>query len=189
MNKKQESTSIGIISLVFTFLKFTLVSLSSPSKLSTTVFHLKSIFEFWRASFFAISLQSILPVSCITETITFFANLVKNIPSSIAASPLPTTNTVLSVFEAASQVAQNEIPLSYRKSSSFLAPVNLGFPPEATITTLASKIFLNVSTFFISPSKSTDFTSVSLNFTPNFFACLWKLSIKPRPVVPSGNPG
>ena len=69
-------------------------------------------------------------------------------PSSIAASPEPIIRTSFPVFAAASQVAQNEIPLSKRNSSSPSAPVVLGLPPDAIITTLAWKIFLNVSNFF-----------------------------------------
>ncbi len=76
------------------------------------MFHLNSILGFASAADLAISLQSMIPSSCITETITFLANLVKNIPSSIAASPEPITTTCLSVLAAASQVAQKEIPLS-----------------------------------------------------------------------------
>jgi len=99
-------------------------------------------------------------------------NLVKKIPSSIAESPFPTTMTVLSIFAAASHVAQKEIPFPYKNFSSLSEFVSLGFPPVAIITALASYIFLKVSITFFSLLKLTDFTGTCLNLTPNFLACL-----------------
>ena len=69
-----------------------------------------------------------------TLTMTLLANFVRNIPSSMAASPEPMTMTVFPVFAAASQVAQKEMPLSYKNLSSPGAPVSLGLPPLAMMT-------------------------------------------------------
>ena len=140
--------SIGVSSPVLRFLRTTVVSSSSPSKRSTTVLCINSIFGFASAAAFATSLQSITPSSWMIETFTFFANFVRNIPSSIAASPEPITRTSSSVHAAASHVAQNAIPFPMY-SSSFSAPVSLGLLPLAIITDFASYLFLNVSTIFI----------------------------------------
>lgn len=68
-------------------------------------------------------------------TVTFDANLVKNIASSAAAKPAPITNTSNPSKNWPSQVAQYATPLPVN-SSSPLNPSCLGAAPVAIITDL-----------------------------------------------------
>ena len=94
----------SVISLVTLFINLACLNCISPVASRISVLNLTSIFG-WAKTLSAIDFAQVNSGS-LAITVTFLANLVKNIASSAAANPAPITNTSISVKNSPSQVAQ-----------------------------------------------------------------------------------
>ncbi len=117
------------------------------------------------------------------------AKRVKNVASSTAESPPPTTAIVCSRKKKPSHVAHQETPWP-DKRFSLTNPISRYALPIARMTDLALTVFPEPSfKTLISPDKSISTMSSVINSVPKRFACFRILSIKSGPMTPSINPG
>ena len=120
--------------------------------------------------------------------VTLLANLVKNVASSMAESPPPTTITSSPLKKAPSQVAQVDMPLPFCPCSPS-APSHIASAPVQIMTVSA----LNSSPSTHIPNgreeKSTFSTFLSTTLSPNLSACERRSIIISGPPMPWGYPG
>ena len=118
--------------------------------------------------------------------VSFSANLLTKIESSIAESPPPITATSLPLKKAPSQTPQVLTPRPCSSISPGM-PRRLGSAPIARITARARWVSLPTMTSWTSPSVSfSSVTSSVMKRVPKRSACLRKSFIISGPMIPSG---
>ncbi len=120
--------------------------------------------------------------------VTASPNRVRNVASSIAESPPPTTTMCWPRKKKPSQVAQDETPWP-SSSCSPGTPSGRQAEPVARMTARAWYSVLPIHTRFTAPRSSTRDTSSVMYSAPKRSACLRMLSISSGPRMPSGKPG
>ena len=120
--------------------------------------------------------------------VTDSANRVRNVASSIAESPPPTTTMSWLRKKKPSQVAQDETPWP-SSSCSPGTPSGRQAEPVARMTARARYSVSPTQTRFTSPSSATRVASSVRNSAPKCSACLRMLSMSSGPRMPSGKPG
>ena len=154
---------------------------------TTSLFQTNSIFSFLNAR--SCMIFEARSSSRRWITYTFDANFVRNVASSIAESPPPTTAITRSRKKNPSQVAQYETPRPDSRDSPSM-PILRGAEPVAKMTASASWLPpLPRVTFFTGPSMSSSTTSSYSTSAPNRSACSCILAIRSGPMIASGNPG
>jgi hypothetical protein len=113
---------------------------------------------------------------------------VRNVASSMAESPPPTTTRRLSRKKNPSQVAQADTPRPVSRDSPG-TPSHFADAPVATITVWARCSSAPTSTPNGRLPKSTAVDVASDSRAPNRSACLRNWSISSGPMIPSGKPG
>ena len=121
-------------------------------------------------------------------TWTMGENFVRNVASSMAESPPPTTTISCPLKNGPSHVAQYETPRPARASSPF-TPSLRGLAPVHMITASASYSSPCVSTFSGSRLKSTSTASSSSMAVPMSRACSRMSAMRSGPITPPLKPG
>ena len=188
---KTPSVRSSLTAPVLTFLNLTAVTARFPLSFlprisSTTEFQAKEIFGLRPA--FSCMILDARSESRLWTIVTFVANLVRYVASSIAVSPPPTTTTSRPLKKNPSHVAHAETPkpkysLSDGKPSSFAEA------PVATMTASAVCSSSSLHTRNGRVRKSTRVTGAKSGWAPNRWAC-WRItSMRSGPIIPWGNPG
>ncbi len=120
--------------------------------------------------------------------VTLLPKRVRNVASSIAESPPPTTTMCFSRKNAPSQVAQVETPRPRRRASPGMFSQR-ALAPVATMTLSAVYSSSSVRTTNGRTEKSTDVTSTLWIVEPKRSAWARNASISSGPMMPSGKPG
>jgi len=158
----------------------------SPDIAPTVVFRAISTFLSAIALSCIILLARSSPRLCTRRTL--LANFVRNVASSIAESPPPTTTISLPLKNGPSHVAQYDTPLP-ASSPSPGTPSLRGLAPVAMITALAVYSSEAVITRNGRRAKSTLVTSSSTIAVPILSACARMSSMRSGPIIASRNPG
>jgi hypothetical protein len=120
--------------------------------------------------------------------VTDLANLVRNVASSIAESPPPTTAMSWSRKKKPSHVAHADTPRPSNVCSPGTFRYRAAAPMASTTERAPYRLPLTV-TYLTGPSNSTDSTSSDLSSAPNLTAWLRICSIRSGPMMPSEKPG
>ena len=187
MAMKRPCTSSIRVWRVFKFLTRTPATSSSPKTSSTALSQMNRIFGLEEA-------RSCMVLLALREsrrwiTVTSEANLVRNVLSSMAVSPPPTTATFLFLKKKASQVAQAETPwpMSFFSDGS---PSHCALAPVAMITLSARARTPSVvsSRKGLLP-KSALQTFSGIISTPSRRHCLFMRSMSSGPRMGASKPG
>ena len=158
----------------------------SPSTSTTSESQTKLIFSLVNARSCMILLARSESRRC--TIVTDFANRVRNVASSIAESPPPTTAMSWSRKKNPSQVAHQDTPWPESRSSPGTPSLRYA-EPVARITARAVNSPSWVGTILVSPVRSTLITSSVTSSAPNRSAWARIWSISSGPMMPSGKPG
>ena len=120
--------------------------------------------------------------------VTLSANLVRNVASSMAESPPPTTAISWPRKKKPSQVAHVDSPWPIRRSSASRPSIS-DWAPVLTMTALAGYSVSRTQTRKGRSLKSTLVTFSVMISVPNRSACSRIPCISSGPMMPSGNPG
>ena len=161
-------------------------SLSLPTRPSTTVSQTTSIFGLLNAR--SCMIFDARKASRRWIIVTLLANLVRNVASSMAESPPPTTAISWPRKKNPSQVAQVERPWPSRRLSSSRPSIN-DCAPVDTMTESASYSVSRTHTLNGRDDRSTRVTFSVRNSAPNRAACSRKRPMRSGPMMPSGKPG
>ena len=186
MATKRPVTSSVRVSPVFTLRTTAPSSLSVPTRSSTTVFHTISMRSLLNARSCMILLA--LSSSRRTSRDTLVANLVRNVASSMALSPPPTTAISWPRKKNPSHVAQVDRPWPSRRPSASSPSIRLWAPVE-TMTDSAVWQCSRTHTWNGRELKSTLVTFSVRNSAPKRTACSRIRCMSSGPMIPSGKPG